>query len=51
MLLRLEKYPCRINFARGILEARVQTYKHLKKVLVGDSPVSFGLACEPLTPP
>ncbi|KAF7551669.1 hypothetical protein G7046_g7655 [Stylonectria norvegica] len=33
MLLRLERYPCRINFARGILESRQQTYKHLRKVL------------------
>jgi hypothetical protein len=34
MLLRLERYPCRINYAKGILEARQQTYKHLHKVLV-----------------
>ncbi|CAK7217797.1 hypothetical protein SBRCBS47491_003292 [Sporothrix bragantina] len=33
MVLRLEKYPCRINFAKGILEARKQTYKHLKHLL------------------
>ncbi|KEY66777.1 hypothetical protein S7711_07558 [Stachybotrys chartarum IBT 7711] len=33
MLLRLERYPCRINYAKGILEARQQTYKHLHKVL------------------
>ncbi|KAK1463096.1 artemis protein [Colletotrichum melonis] len=33
MLLRLERYPCRINHAKGILEARVQTYKHLKNLL------------------
>ncbi|KAK2006099.1 artemis protein [Colletotrichum eremochloae] len=33
MLLRLERYPCRINYAKGILEARVQTYKHLKSLL------------------
>ncbi|TIC95143.1 Protein artemis [Colletotrichum higginsianum] len=33
MLLRLERYPCRLNYARGILEARVQTYKHLKNLL------------------
>jgi DNA cross-link repair 1C protein len=32
-LLRLERYPCRINYAKGILEARQQTYKHLQKVL------------------
>ncbi|KAI5459416.1 hypothetical protein BGZ63DRAFT_448023 [Mariannaea sp. PMI_226] len=33
ILLRLERYPCRINYAKGILEARQQTYKHLAKVL------------------
>ncbi|PHH86751.1 hypothetical protein CDD83_9801 [Cordyceps sp. RAO-2017] len=33
MLLRLERYPCRINHAKGILEARQQTYKHLSRVL------------------
>ena len=33
LLLRMEKYPHRINFAKGILEARKQTYRHLKKVL------------------
>ncbi|KAI1387852.1 Metallo-hydrolase/oxidoreductase [Hypoxylon trugodes] len=34
ILLRLEKYPCRMNLAKGILEnPRVQTYKHLTKVL------------------
>ncbi|GAB7329712.1 hypothetical protein MBLNU13_g01444t1 [Cladosporium sp. NU13] len=33
ILLRLEKYPHRMNFAKGILEARKQTYKHLKKLL------------------
>ncbi|PNY29604.1 Spore wall maturation protein DIT1 [Tolypocladium capitatum] len=33
ILLRLERYPCRINYAQGILEARQQTYKHLGKVL------------------
>ncbi|TLS24618.1 hypothetical protein PpBr36_08598 [Pyricularia pennisetigena] len=33
LLLRLERYPCRINYAKGILEARVQTYKHLKNLL------------------
>ncbi|KAK1994871.1 artemis protein [Colletotrichum falcatum] len=33
MLLRLERYPCRINYAKGILEARVQTYRHLKNLL------------------
>jgi len=34
MLLCLERFPCRINYAKGILEARVQTYKHLKNLLV-----------------
>ncbi|KAH7028158.1 uncharacterized protein B0I36DRAFT_147475 [Microdochium trichocladiopsis] len=33
ILLRLERYPCRINYAQGILEAREQTYRHLAKVL------------------
>ncbi|KAL2020411.1 hypothetical protein VTK56DRAFT_8454 [Thermocarpiscus australiensis] len=33
MLLRLERYPCRINYANGILEARVQRYRHLKNLL------------------
>ncbi|KAK3292678.1 beta-lactamase-like protein [Chaetomium fimeti] len=33
MLLRLERYPCRINYASGILEARVQRYRHLKNLL------------------
>uniref|UniRef100_A0A8H7TSY9 Protein artemis n=1 Tax=Bionectria ochroleuca TaxID=29856 RepID=A0A8H7TSY9_BIOOC len=33
ILLRLERYPCRINYALGILETRQQTYKHLHKVL------------------
>jgi DNA cross-link repair 1C protein len=33
ILLRLERYPCRINYANGVFEARQQTYKHLRKVL------------------
>lgn len=33
MLLRLEKYPNRMNFAKQILERRRQTYRHLKSVL------------------
>ncbi|KAK1246195.1 hypothetical protein MKX07_005264 [Trichoderma sp. CBMAI-0711] len=33
ILLRLERYPCRVNYALGILEARQQTYKHLSKVI------------------
>jgi hypothetical protein len=34
MLLRLERYPCRINYANGILEARLQRYRHLRNLLV-----------------
>ncbi|SPQ26974.1 472e3bed-0eb1-4807-835d-5ff55159e861 [Thermothielavioides terrestris] len=33
MLLRLERYPCRINYANGILEARIQRYRHLRNLL------------------
>ncbi|KAK5937476.1 hypothetical protein PMZ80_010094 [Knufia obscura] len=33
VLLKMEKYPHRINFSKGILEARKQTYKHLKLIL------------------
>jgi DNA cross-link repair 1C protein len=33
ILLRLEKYPHRMNFAKGILESRRQTYRHLEKLL------------------
>ncbi|OJD17690.1 hypothetical protein AJ78_02215 [Emergomyces pasteurianus Ep9510] len=33
ILLRLEKYPHRINFNKGILESRKQHYKHLSKLL------------------
>ncbi|KAG5924693.1 hypothetical protein E4U61_007368 [Claviceps capensis] len=33
ILLRLEKYACRIDYAGGVLEARQQTYKHLRRVL------------------
>ncbi|TQW00035.1 hypothetical protein V2A60_005448 [Cordyceps javanica] len=33
ILLRLERYPCRINYAKGVLEARQQTYKHLGSLL------------------
>ncbi len=32
-MLRLEKYPHRMNFAKGILETRKQTYRHLKSLL------------------
>ncbi|EHK44641.1 hypothetical protein TRIATDRAFT_292345 [Trichoderma atroviride IMI 206040] len=41
ILLRLERYPCRINYSKGILEARQQTYKHLSKVIV--CPPNHGL--------
>ncbi|KAL8911427.1 MAG: hypothetical protein Q9171_003417 [Xanthocarpia ochracea] len=34
LLLRMEKYPHRMNFAKGILEARRQHYKHLKLLLI-----------------
>ncbi|KAK4988494.1 hypothetical protein LTR50_003898 [Elasticomyces elasticus] len=34
LVLGLEKYPHRINFAKGILETRKQTYAHLKKLLI-----------------
>jgi DNA cross-link repair 1C protein len=33
LLLRLERYPHRINFELGILESRKQHYKHLKNLL------------------
>ena len=33
LLLKMEKYPHRINFSKGVLEARRQTYKHLKHIL------------------
>ncbi|KXT05698.1 hypothetical protein AC578_5636 [Pseudocercospora eumusae] len=33
LVLRLEKYPNRMNFAKGILESRKQTYKHLRTLL------------------
>ncbi|KAM0276060.1 hypothetical protein ACHAQH_007146 [Verticillium albo-atrum] len=47
VLLRLERYPCRINFAKGILEARVQTFKNLKSLLKPipmDTPAEIELA-------
>lgn len=34
LLLRIEKYPHRMNFNKGILESRKQQYKHLVKLLV-----------------
>ncbi|KAK5113961.1 hypothetical protein LTR62_003084 [Meristemomyces frigidus] len=33
VLLRLEKYPHRMNFAKKVLETRKQTYSHLRKLL------------------
>ncbi|GAD92807.1 DNA repair protein [Paecilomyces variotii No. 5] len=33
LLLRIEKYPHRMNFSKGILESRKQHYKHLAKLL------------------
>jgi DNA cross-link repair 1C protein len=33
LLLRLEKYPHRMNFLKGVLERRKQHYRHLKLVL------------------
>jgi DNA cross-link repair 1C protein len=33
LLLRLEKYPHRINFMKGVLESRKQHYRHLRLVL------------------
>jgi DNA cross-link repair 1C protein len=47
ILLRLEKYPHRMNFAKGILESRKQTYKHLRKLLKAiplDTPIDIELA-------
>ncbi|ROT36425.1 artemis protein [Sodiomyces alkalinus F11] len=47
ILLRLERYPCRINFAKGILEARVQTFKKLRfllKPIPLDTPTCLELA-------
>lgn len=33
ILLKLEKYPHRMNFEKGILERQIQTYRHLKNFL------------------
>ena len=33
LLLRMETYPHRMNFAKGILEVRKQTYRHLQLIL------------------
>lgn len=34
LLLRIEKYPHRMNFNKGVLESRRLHYKHLYKLLV-----------------
>ncbi|KAI4747442.1 hypothetical protein E4T50_02249 [Aureobasidium sp. EXF-12298] len=47
LLLRLEKYPHRMNFARGILESRKQTYRRLKnhiKSIPLETPTEIELA-------
>lgn len=47
LLLRLERYPHRINFALQILERRKQQYKHLKNLLRPlplESPIKIELA-------
>lgn len=47
LLLRLEKYPHRMNFAKGILESRKQTYRRLKnhiKTIPLETPVVIELA-------
>lgn len=36
LLLRIEKYPHRMNFNNGVLESRRLHYKHLSKLLVGN---------------
>ncbi|KAL2001680.1 hypothetical protein VTN02DRAFT_1401 [Thermoascus thermophilus] len=33
LLLRIERYPHRMNFSKGILESRKQHYRHLSKLL------------------
>ena len=33
LLLKLEKFPHRMNFSKGILEARKQTYRKIKRLL------------------
>ncbi|KAB5566682.1 beta-lactamase-like protein [Coniochaeta sp. 2T2.1] len=46
LLLQLERYPCRINYAKGIIEARVMTYRPLKdllKPLPMETPVTLEL--------
>lgn len=41
LLLRLERYPHRMNFAKGILEVRKQHYKHLKSIIVSSKCTTF----------
>jgi len=46
LVLKLEKFPNRMNFQKGILECRRQTYKHLQKLLKPlplDTPVKIEL--------
>ena len=43
ILLKLEKYPHRINFAKGILESRKLHYHHLDTIL---RPLPLGTATE-----
>lgn len=43
LLLRIEKYPHRMNFNKGILEARRLHYKHLSKLLVSRLAISIDL--------
>ncbi len=40
LLLRLERYPHKVNFAKGILESRKQSYKNLQNLLVRRSNAS-----------
>ncbi|KAI5246008.1 hypothetical protein E4T42_06517 [Aureobasidium subglaciale] len=47
LLLRLEKFPHRMNFAKGILESRKQTYRRLKnhiKPIPLETPTEIELA-------
>lgn len=47
ILLRLERFPHRLNFQKGLLESRKQTYRHLKyllKPLPLETPTTIELA-------
>lgn len=44
LVLRLERYPCRLNHAKGILEARRRTYAGLKPLLVRMARIDDGRA-------